>query len=447
MQWLNQPQKFCTSPTGLQMTAEPDTDFWRSHKTSDWSVVSVNQSNTHDSIWLKLLRKDDYVEIKYSFDGQLFQLLRLASFEPAVEVMIGMYGAAPGKLPFDVTFEEFKCRRVGNKGRGKRSVRLRGVPGCANCAVRELLEIDGGYCTPHRAQQGQRRPPPSYEESVRQLQQPLVYRPPDEAITLPLLGNPDQINFHVHDVIEDDRRWRRQRRSSLAPFFKATITFVNDQGMCRGTCRAVADCNKEQTNFKKICTCFNNKCMPIAQRSHVWQLNTDKNGNYILDTGGTCHGPCKSNAECEERARKIERKPESCQCVHGTCRRFIHKRIPLDLATPVEGRSDASNYMAKEVANNLIKEFEMHNYMAKRARDEANKRGDPPETKRFKENRDRFNNRVPLPDFMRSESNQGSCEGECVIDKKRCSKLASSSRSKCECSANFGECVLIADFS
>uniref|UniRef100_A0A915E3U2 DUF1349 domain-containing protein n=1 Tax=Ditylenchus dipsaci TaxID=166011 RepID=A0A915E3U2_9BILA len=163
MQWLNQPQKFCTSPTGLQMTAEPDTDFWRvthygfirdnghlyhtkkkgilklasrmnnehwiktgieyvdemqnvsavvTHKTSDWSVVSVNQSNTHDSIWLKLLRKDDYVEIKYSFDGQLFQLLRLASFEPAVEVMIGMYGAAPGKLPFDVTFEEFKVVSV-----------------------------------------------------------------------------------------------------------------------------------------------------------------------------------------------------------------------------------------------------------------------------------------------------------------------------------------------
>jgi regulation of enolase protein 1 (concanavalin A-like superfamily) len=73
---------------------------------SDWSVVPRHDSPK--SVWLKLLRKGDFVEIKYSFDGIKFDMLRLAYFPPDVKAMIGMVAAAPGKQRFDVTFEDFK---------------------------------------------------------------------------------------------------------------------------------------------------------------------------------------------------------------------------------------------------------------------------------------------------------------------------------------------------
>ena len=77
---------------------------------SDWSVVPRHDSPK--SVWLKLLRKGDYVEIKYSFDGQKFDMLRLAYFPPNVKAEIGMVAAAPGKLSFPVTFENFKVEAV-----------------------------------------------------------------------------------------------------------------------------------------------------------------------------------------------------------------------------------------------------------------------------------------------------------------------------------------------
>lgn len=77
---------------------------------SDWSVVPRHDSP--ESVWLKLLRKGDYVEIKYSFDNKSYDLLRLAYFPPGVKVQIGMVAAAPGKESFPVTFEDFKVEAV-----------------------------------------------------------------------------------------------------------------------------------------------------------------------------------------------------------------------------------------------------------------------------------------------------------------------------------------------
>jgi len=77
---------------------------------SDWSVVPRHDSPK--SVWLKLLRKGDYVEIKYSFDGVKYDMLRLAYFPPKVKAMIGMVAAAPGKQNFDVVFEDFKVVAV-----------------------------------------------------------------------------------------------------------------------------------------------------------------------------------------------------------------------------------------------------------------------------------------------------------------------------------------------
>ncbi len=77
---------------------------------SDWSVVPRHDSPA--AVWLKLLRKGDYVEIKYSFDGQKYDMLRLAYFPPNVKAQIGMVAAAPGKKSFPVTFEDFEVKPV-----------------------------------------------------------------------------------------------------------------------------------------------------------------------------------------------------------------------------------------------------------------------------------------------------------------------------------------------
>ncbi|WCT12420.1 DUF1349 domain-containing protein [Mucilaginibacter jinjuensis] len=77
---------------------------------SDWSVVPRNDSPK--CIWLKLLRKGDYVQIQYSFDNKDFKMLRLAYFPPNVKAQIGMVAAAPGKKSFAVTFEDFKVEVV-----------------------------------------------------------------------------------------------------------------------------------------------------------------------------------------------------------------------------------------------------------------------------------------------------------------------------------------------
>ncbi|WP_020212894.1 DUF1349 domain-containing protein [Flavobacterium rivuli] len=77
---------------------------------SDWSVIT--RKDSPKSVWLKLLRKGDYAEIKYSFDGKNYEMLRLAYFPPNVKVQVGMVAAAPGKLSFPVTFENFEVKKV-----------------------------------------------------------------------------------------------------------------------------------------------------------------------------------------------------------------------------------------------------------------------------------------------------------------------------------------------
>lgn len=73
---------------------------------SDWSVVP--RQNSPESVWLKLLRKGDYVEIRYSFDNKKYEMLRLAYFPPDVKVQIGVVAAAPGEKSFPVVIEDFK---------------------------------------------------------------------------------------------------------------------------------------------------------------------------------------------------------------------------------------------------------------------------------------------------------------------------------------------------
>jgi regulation of enolase protein 1 (concanavalin A-like superfamily) len=72
---------------------------------SDWSVLA--RSDNPAFIWLRLQRYNDTVQISYSLDNQEWAMIRLAFFPPQVPVKIGMVAAAPGKEPFEVTFDHF----------------------------------------------------------------------------------------------------------------------------------------------------------------------------------------------------------------------------------------------------------------------------------------------------------------------------------------------------
>lgn len=75
---------------------------------SDWSVAPLPQNPP--SIWLRLVRKAEAVEISYSLDGERFTLLRIAYLLPSAETLVGVMCAAPDGSGFDVVFEEFSVQ-------------------------------------------------------------------------------------------------------------------------------------------------------------------------------------------------------------------------------------------------------------------------------------------------------------------------------------------------
>ena len=80
---------------------------------SDWSVVT--RSDNPASIWLRLQRHGDAVQIEYSLDNETWSMVRLAYFPPSVAVKIGMVAAAPGKESFSVTFDHFSVTPLVNE--------------------------------------------------------------------------------------------------------------------------------------------------------------------------------------------------------------------------------------------------------------------------------------------------------------------------------------------
>jgi len=72
---------------------------------SDWSVIP--RTDNPESLWLRMLRHGDAVQIEYSLDAKTWTMLRLAYFPAKVPVQIGMVAAAPGKESFPVTFDHF----------------------------------------------------------------------------------------------------------------------------------------------------------------------------------------------------------------------------------------------------------------------------------------------------------------------------------------------------
>jgi uncharacterized protein len=77
---------------------------------SDWSVIPRNDRPS--TLWLKLVRKNDSVELSYSVNGKDFELQRLGYFPPKIKAMIGIMAAAPEGNGFSVTFENFEVKKL-----------------------------------------------------------------------------------------------------------------------------------------------------------------------------------------------------------------------------------------------------------------------------------------------------------------------------------------------
>ncbi len=77
---------------------------------SDWSVVP--RDDNPEAVWLRLLRKGDYVQVSYSFNQEDYLLLRLAYFPPGAGVQIGLFAAAPGEQAFQVIFEDLRIKMI-----------------------------------------------------------------------------------------------------------------------------------------------------------------------------------------------------------------------------------------------------------------------------------------------------------------------------------------------
>jgi uncharacterized protein len=72
---------------------------------SDWSVVRL--TGFPPSLWLRVVRKAEAVEVFYALDGQQYQLLRLAYLLPSAVTQVGPMCASPDGTGFEVRFSAF----------------------------------------------------------------------------------------------------------------------------------------------------------------------------------------------------------------------------------------------------------------------------------------------------------------------------------------------------
>ncbi|HYH15321.1 MAG TPA: DUF1349 domain-containing protein [Flavisolibacter sp.] len=77
---------------------------------SDWSVAQPLCSV--EQLYLLLIRKSDFVEIRYSLDNKDFHLLRLAPFPANMNVKVGVMCAAPEGNGFTASFDDFTIERL-----------------------------------------------------------------------------------------------------------------------------------------------------------------------------------------------------------------------------------------------------------------------------------------------------------------------------------------------
>lgn len=77
---------------------------------SDWSVAPLPQNPP--SLWLRVTRRAEWLEVQYALDGTRYTLLRIAYLPPAPSLMAGIMCAAPDGHGFTTRFEDFRVTRL-----------------------------------------------------------------------------------------------------------------------------------------------------------------------------------------------------------------------------------------------------------------------------------------------------------------------------------------------
>ena len=85
------------------------------HKTSDWSVVELNDAPK--SIWIKAIRRLDALEIFYSLDDRSYTMMRTCWLQDNCPVMVGLMGASPDGKGFKAIFENFQVKQLPDQRR------------------------------------------------------------------------------------------------------------------------------------------------------------------------------------------------------------------------------------------------------------------------------------------------------------------------------------------
>jgi regulation of enolase protein 1 (concanavalin A-like superfamily) len=73
---------------------------------SDWSVAPLADAET-ETVWTRLERIDEAIEVSLSTDGDDYRMIRQAYLTDADELRVGPMAAAPKDDGFEVTFEGF----------------------------------------------------------------------------------------------------------------------------------------------------------------------------------------------------------------------------------------------------------------------------------------------------------------------------------------------------
>lgn len=73
---------------------------------SDWSVIPLPQNPP--TIWLRVKREGDTVEVHFSLDGSSYSMIRLAYFPPDQPAQVGVMCASPQGEGFEARFDGIK---------------------------------------------------------------------------------------------------------------------------------------------------------------------------------------------------------------------------------------------------------------------------------------------------------------------------------------------------
>jgi len=77
---------------------------------SSWSVIQLSEQPA--SVWIKVIRRLDAVEIFYSLDGKNYTMSNLSYLKNNVPVKVGMMAASPDGEGFKAIFEDFSIKHL-----------------------------------------------------------------------------------------------------------------------------------------------------------------------------------------------------------------------------------------------------------------------------------------------------------------------------------------------